>query len=423
MNASITRFRDLFFPAPTKNYKILLIGLDASGKTGLLNRIKHGEIVTSIVTIGFIVETAQVYLAADQTSSMRRKIDATCWDVGGCSHIRPLLGPVLVGTDALLWCVDSTDRERLSETIEELKENLGLLTELDTERHTKHPILIIATKQDLPAAMPIAKLEESFARVTEGYSVRIVQTTDTMPFRKGEALYDAFEWLVGEIERGSDAPGVQVGVNVETKAAVPPLALSTLPKSESDPRSPDNLEKTLNIWVERADADADLPSEVFLQQFADAALPSWDHYTHVRLAYLVLSIHGRQKGKNMIFDGIERYIAHSAQTRGRRAFHFTMTYFWIQMVHFGMERVRLESAFSSKDMESTSSSTTSTLGTNEDPDPARSFPHFLLTNPFLADARLWADYYSTEVLMSPEAKKAMVLPDRKALPDVVRVQH
>lgn len=37
----------------------------------------------------------------------------------------------------------------------------------------------------------------------------------------------------------------------------------------------------------------------------------------------------------MIFSGIEKYIAQSSQTRGR-TFHVTMTYFWIQMVHFGI---------------------------------------------------------------------------------------
>ena len=37
----------------------------------------------------------------------------------------------------------------------------------------------------------------------------------------------------------------------------------------------------------------------------------------------------------------------------------------------------------------------------------------------LADASLWTDYYSKEVLMSAEAKAGMVLPDKKALPSLV----
>ena len=119
-------------------------------------------------------------------------------------------------------------------------------------------------------------------------------------------------------------------------------------------------------------------------------------------------------GKNMIFDGIQHYITHSPNTNGRK-FHFTMTYFWIQMVHFGMERARLNAATAS----GTPASSTATL-TNDVPEPAKAFADFLLTNPFVADGRLWADYYSSEVLMSDEAKREFVLPDKKPLPDVVR---
>jgi hypothetical protein len=47
------------------------------------------------------------------------------------------------------------------------------------------------------------------------------------------------------------------------------------------------------------------------------------------------------------------------------------------------------------------------------------FAEFLAANPYLADGNLWADYYSTEVLMSAGAKAGMVLPDIRALPNVL----
>lgn len=50
----------------------LLLGLDAAGKTTLLYHLKNCDIVTTIPTIGFIVETAQ-------NSEWR----LACWDVGG----------------------------------------------------------------------------------------------------------------------------------------------------------------------------------------------------------------------------------------------------------------------------------------------------------------------------------------------------
>lgn len=43
-----------------KEMRILMVGLDAAGKTTILYKLKLGEVVTTIPTIGFNVETVQV---------------------------------------------------------------------------------------------------------------------------------------------------------------------------------------------------------------------------------------------------------------------------------------------------------------------------------------------------------------------------
>jgi hypothetical protein len=103
----------------------------------------------------------------------------------------------------------------------------------------------------------------------------------------------------------------------------------------------------------------------------------------------------------MIFDGIERYIAQSAQARGL-TFHITMTYFWIQIVHFGIRS--MPPMYSSLPNPTDSSSTlveavqkTETLSPSLD-----DFAAFLMLNPYVTDGNLWANYYSKYVLMSPE---------------------
>ena len=40
-----------------KEMRILMVGLDAAGKTTILYKLKLGEVVTTIPTIGFNVET------------------------------------------------------------------------------------------------------------------------------------------------------------------------------------------------------------------------------------------------------------------------------------------------------------------------------------------------------------------------------
>ena len=44
-----------------KKLKILMLGLDAAGKTTILYKLKLGEIVTPIPTIGFSIERVCVY--------------------------------------------------------------------------------------------------------------------------------------------------------------------------------------------------------------------------------------------------------------------------------------------------------------------------------------------------------------------------
>src|SRR6185436_9240917 len=62
-----------------KESRILMVGLDAAGKTTILYKLKLGEVVTTIPTLGFNVETVQY-----------KKINFTVWDVGGQDKIRPL---------------------------------------------------------------------------------------------------------------------------------------------------------------------------------------------------------------------------------------------------------------------------------------------------------------------------------------------
>ena len=57
--------------------RILMVGLDAAGKTTILYKLKLGEVVTTIPTIGFNVETVEY-----------KNISFTVWDVGGQDKVR-----------------------------------------------------------------------------------------------------------------------------------------------------------------------------------------------------------------------------------------------------------------------------------------------------------------------------------------------
>ena len=92
-----------------KEMRILMVGLDAAGKTTILYKLKLGEVVTTIPTIGFNVETVAY-----------KNISFTVWDVGGKDKIRPLWRHYYQNTQAMIFVVDSNDRDRVDESREEL---------------------------------------------------------------------------------------------------------------------------------------------------------------------------------------------------------------------------------------------------------------------------------------------------------------
>ena len=72
-----------------KEMRILMVGLDASGKTSILYRLKLGKPKKTIPTIGFNVETLEY-----------KNIAFTVWDVGGQEKLRALWRHYFANTQA-----------------------------------------------------------------------------------------------------------------------------------------------------------------------------------------------------------------------------------------------------------------------------------------------------------------------------------
>jgi len=125
-----------------KEMRILVVVLDAAGKTTILYKLKLGEIVTTIPTIGFNVETVEY-----------KNINFTVWDVGGQDKIRPLWRHYFQNTQGLIFVVDSNDRDRAAEARDELHRMLN-------EDELRDAVLLVfANKQVLriaPTHLPTA---------------------------------------------------------------------------------------------------------------------------------------------------------------------------------------------------------------------------------------------------------------------------
>merc|ERR1712078_283379 len=116
-----------------KDLRILMVGLDAAGKTTVLYKLKLGEVVTTIPTIGFNVEVVEY-----------KNINFTVWDIGGQDRIRKLWRHYYMGTHGVIYVVDSSDRER----VEDAREELAKMLSEDELRDAV--VLVLANKQDLP---------------------------------------------------------------------------------------------------------------------------------------------------------------------------------------------------------------------------------------------------------------------------------
>ena len=116
-----------------KEMRILMVGLEAAGKTTILSKFHLGEIVTTDPTTGSKVETVEY-----------KNIRFTAGDVGGQGNTRPFWSQYFQDTRGIVFVVDSNDQERLTEVREELQRILN-------EDELKNALLLVlANKQDLP---------------------------------------------------------------------------------------------------------------------------------------------------------------------------------------------------------------------------------------------------------------------------------
>ena len=113
-----------------------MLGLDAAGKTTILYKMKLNEVVNTIPTIGFNVETFQY-----------KNIEFNAWDIGGQFKLRSLWSHYFDNIDALVYIVDSADHDRIEENHETIQ---GLLQE---QQLADAKLLVYCNKQDLPSAM------------------------------------------------------------------------------------------------------------------------------------------------------------------------------------------------------------------------------------------------------------------------------
>merc|ERR1712038_1298850 len=170
--------------ADQKEYRILMVGLDAAGKSTILYKLKLGEVVPCLPTIGFNVETVEY-----------KNIKFTMWDVGGQDKIRPLWRHYYKDTDAVIFVVDSNDQERIDDASgmnQSMPANEELHSMLQDDELRNAVLLVLANKQDLPNAMSVNEVTDRLSLNSLRNRTWKIQGSCATT---GDGIYQGLDWL------------------------------------------------------------------------------------------------------------------------------------------------------------------------------------------------------------------------------------
>lgn len=169
-------FPSLYAASPSKDFRIVIVGLEAAGKTTFLYKLKLGEVITTIPTISHNVETITY-----------KNISFTMCDING--RQRRFWRHYFKDCAGIIVVVDSSNRDQ----IDELKYELQMLDQEDELNDAV--FLIFANKQDLPSCMTVIELYEALGlfKLAAKYKHNFhVQPCSAI---QGDGLQEGLEWL------------------------------------------------------------------------------------------------------------------------------------------------------------------------------------------------------------------------------------
>jgi len=167
----------------SEEFRVLMLGLDNSGKTTALKKLAGEDVSHITPTQGFNIKSVQ-----------QEGFKLNVWDIGGQKHIRPYWKNYYQNTDAIVYMIDSADKRRIDEAADELNQ---LLEEEDL---AAVPVLVYANKQDLLNAMTAAQIMEALE--LKGQKSRWIHV-EGCSAKTGEGLEDGLTKLLNEKRGGA----------------------------------------------------------------------------------------------------------------------------------------------------------------------------------------------------------------------------
>ncbi|VVT58026.1 uncharacterized protein SAPINGB_P006000 [Magnusiomyces paraingens] len=166
-------------------------GLDNAGKTTLLEKLKseYSESKRGLDPDKIMPTVGQNVGHITINGTLLR-----LWDVGGSENLRSLWDSYYSDAHAVVFVVDSTDRERLEECRDTLEKVVG------SEATQGIPILMLANKQDREDSMGVVDIKEIFNKIAEKMGARDSRVLPVSALT-GAGVADSVDWLVTRLLR------------------------------------------------------------------------------------------------------------------------------------------------------------------------------------------------------------------------------
>ncbi|KAL0216580.1 hypothetical protein P9112_008764 [Eukaryota sp. TZLM1-RC] len=167
--------------------RILLVGLDNAGKTSILQKLKFGESISTIPTIGFNVDTVRY-----------KNLSINIFDVGGQKRLRSLWKHYYANSNAVIFVVDSSDVNRMTCNEDRCEEGCArceLHYMMASPELQDSILLVFANKQDLPEATSASEVAERLQLSTIKHKHHIVSSCAI----SGDGLFEGLDFIVNEL--------------------------------------------------------------------------------------------------------------------------------------------------------------------------------------------------------------------------------
>ncbi|XP_074599153.1 ADP-ribosylation factor-like protein 6 [Brevipalpus obovatus] len=167
-----------------KDVNILVVGLDNSGKTTILNHFKSEEEKSPeiVATIGFNVDKFRM-----------NHLNFTAFDMSGQGRYRNLWEHYFKGINAIVFVIDSSDSLRLVVA----KEELDLMLkheEISTKPHL--PILFFSNKMDLKDSLSSLQISQALGLNLLKERSWHIQASNAIT---GQGLHEGIQWLTDQL--------------------------------------------------------------------------------------------------------------------------------------------------------------------------------------------------------------------------------